>query len=308
MTVSTMAERRPSLLKPAHQAGCEEVLSMLCEHRRSAVVVCRDEPLLDAIGMQLARALRQSPALQVELYLPSSSEELLQRFNGMLERLPINAARSRLNLDQRLRLWVLHMTTREELAEVLLLLRLVQAFPGAGVRLLLLLGEEAAAQHLTAALGTRLHRWVVEREPQEPGVGEATRAATPWRHSDPTPAAEGHEQPRLAARIDFQRWRRALSAGTPRLPGIDRLAGAFSRLTLRLQAAPGFMTRHRRWIYGVGGVTLGACAGVLAWWQGRTQGPGAALAASPVKPVPEIVEFIDRHGLQRSAAQPENQR
>ena len=69
--------------------------------------------------MQLARALRQSPALQVELYLPSSSEELLQRFNGMLERLPINAARSRLNLDQRLRLWVLHMTTREELAEVL---------------------------------------------------------------------------------------------------------------------------------------------------------------------------------------------
>ena len=59
----------------------------------------------------------------------------------------------------RLRVWVLHLTQGRDLADVQLLLRLVQGFPGAGVRLLLLLSHEVANDRALASLGPRVHKW-----------------------------------------------------------------------------------------------------------------------------------------------------
>ena len=139
-----------------------ELVEAVCEHRRNALVVCGDELRLELIGVHLARALRQTPQVRMELYLPTSTDSLLARFNAILTDLPLSSARTPVQAHGDLRVWVLHLTQARELPEVQVLMRLVQSFPGAGVRLLLLLSREVADGPLTGLLGGHLHRWWVE--------------------------------------------------------------------------------------------------------------------------------------------------
>ena len=64
---------RVAALRAEDAAPMQALVDALAGAHRNAVVVCEDDYVLDAIGVQLARVLRRQPQLQIELYQPSST-------------------------------------------------------------------------------------------------------------------------------------------------------------------------------------------------------------------------------------------
>lgn len=273
--VSTWGNGRAAAIRDEDQAPMKALLHALCEERRNALVVSEDEWVLEAIGAHLARVLRRRPDLQLELYQPSNSEALLARFNGMLADLPVHAAQAVVQPHERLRVWVLHLTRPSELPEVQLLLRLVQGFPGAGVRLLLLFSAEVAAAQSTGLLGGRLHRWEVD-PPPEPRAAAPNAAAVKAVEVLDTVGTVGEGQRNGGA--------------------VWPLQGLRGRL--RLARACGLGTPSR-WAMGLFGLSLALSGGMAAWWHSRPAAPNSPSPGAS-RPVPEIRETLDSRASLRA--------
>lgn len=296
--VTHMMNPRVAAIRAEDQAPLQELIHAIGQAHRNALVVCEDDLVLDAIGVQLARALRRLPHLHLELYQPSSTESLLARFNGMVADLPLHAAQAVLQPHERLRVWVLHLTQQRDLADVQLLLRLVQGFPGAGVRLLLLLSQEVASDRSLASLGPRVHRWDVECDggPQRAdGVGQWSDAVAQSQSGDPVVADRGpgaeskqtHEPERAPAVLHRLRLsaRRVLAFG-----------GA-----ARSRAARAPVQATQRWMMGLFGLALLASGSLAAWWHAKPA-VGSAAAPASSRAVPEILEYVDSRAALRPSA------
>lgn len=291
--MTQMLQPRVAALRAEDQAPMRALIEAISAMHRNAVVVCEDDLVLDAIGVQLARALRRQPALQLELYQPSSTEALLARFNGMLADLPLQAAQATLQPHDRLRVWVLHLTQRRDLADVQLLLRLVQGFPGAGVRLLLLLSQDVAADRSMAGLGPRVHRWDVEPDQS-------------------APVLTSDEDIPTAARPSYPAGQEAVFADEPAAPDNGKAGRWLHRIRMSGRRAVSFggtarslMARMpspvpQRWLLGVFGVALATSGSLAAWWHSKPAS-SAATAPTATRPVPEILEVVDSRAALRPA-------
>lgn len=188
--------RRQTALEKAQDAELRRELaravSAIAEQRRNAALVATDEEALDLHGQWLISALRQRGSMQVELYLPSSTEALIGRFNALLADTPLEQARQTGVQDGPLRVWVLHANRDSELRDARLLLRLITEFPGAQVRALLLFETSACAGLDLDSLGPRLHRWMIG-----PPASTAQPEGTPLRRPETPRQAPAHE-PMLA--------------------------------------------------------------------------------------------------------------
>lgn len=177
------ARREPSLDKALDAQTRRELaraVSAIADERRNAALVAADAEALDLHGQLLVGALRQRGSLQVELYLPSSTEALIGRFNALLADIPLEQARRVGTPDGPLRVWVVHAGRHSEWRDTRLLLRLVAEFPGTRVRALLLLESSVDAGLQLDALGPRLHRWAIGPQPS---------ALPPDDAPQPSPAA-----------------------------------------------------------------------------------------------------------------------
>lgn len=284
----------PAAIRAEDEAPLAALINALCLERRNALVVCEDDWLLEALGAQLARRLRKRPELQIELYQPSSTEALLSRFNGMLSDLPLRMAQALPPPHERLRVWVLHLTQARELPDVQLLLRLVQGFPGAGVRLLLLFSQEVAAEQSVASLGPRLHRWVVaDAEPAAVDVVEPTSASAALAFASlPSAGAGTAGRAGAAASIDSDEplgWRDRLQAWSQQAAGLGRACARLPQQGIQ------------RWIMATFALALAVSGSLVAWWHAR---PGALVSPPPsaTRPVPEIVETLETRAALRPSA------
>ena len=250
----------------------------LCAQRRSALLACEDAQQMDLISLHLWRLLRRQAGLRLELIQPTGTESLLDRFNERMMSMPMDAARHEPPPSEPLLLWVLKLSRRLELPEIRLLLKLIQDFPGAGVRLLLVCSGEAARHRDAADWGLRIHRCMVAAPGARLPVQEANQTAV-------APVAAG--------------WRGRIRS----YPGLERVA----RLTLtarrwwgavRTSMAPRVVRcrmaplSRRRWAIGLGSVLVSVSGAAAAWWQARAdEGAGAAPALR--RPVPEVVELLE---------------
>jgi hypothetical protein len=127
-------------------------LSLQCEH----------EALLDHYMSLLLKRLRQeSPGHHIEVYFPSNTDSLLGRFNEALARQSVNQATQAPTDASRPQIWIVHDAQALPEAEIQLLARLIQNFPGANIRAILLMSGANASNNLSA-FGRKILRWDIE--------------------------------------------------------------------------------------------------------------------------------------------------
>lgn len=163
-------------------------LSLQCEH----------EALLDHYLSLLLKRLRQeAPEHSIEVYFPTNTESLLNRFNEVLAVQTLDQAARAPSSSSRAQIWIVHDAQSLPDTEIQLLARLIQNFPGANIRAILLMTGSGATSNSLAAFGRKILRWEIEA----PSPEHAQAALETARH-------EGRMQPvqQLLNRINRQTW------------------------------------------------------------------------------------------------------
>jgi hypothetical protein len=127
-------------------------LSLQCEH----------EALLDHyLGILLSNLRQESPENTIESYFPSNTDSLLNRFNEALAGQSVDQATRAPANASRAKIWIVHDAQNLPEAEIQLLARLIQNFPGANIRAILLMIGANASNNLST-FGRKILRWDIE--------------------------------------------------------------------------------------------------------------------------------------------------
>ena len=130
--------------------------------RQSLMLASDSDVLLEHYGKILVQQLRRHEGVHVEVYFPSSSEALIQRFNDVLAPMSLDDAVSTQGPSLPARILVLHDARSVQTSQLELLARLVNDFPGANVRVVLLVNTTSKLEKDLSAFGKRMSRWTVE--------------------------------------------------------------------------------------------------------------------------------------------------
>ena len=112
-------------------------------------------------SLLIARLRKFTPTSKIEVYFPTSSDDLLARFNQTLASQSLaQAMQSRKNILAT-QFWVLKNASAVPEHELQLLASLVHNFPGANIRLILFLDTSRQANPSLAAFGKNITRWEI---------------------------------------------------------------------------------------------------------------------------------------------------
>ena len=133
------------------------------EKEEKSLVVIGDEGVLDHYCRLLIGRLKDNEQFHLEVFLSTSKDGLLKRFNQMLANMSIDEARKPAGANTSIHLLVINDASTVKEQEWTLLIRLIRDFPGANVRVALFVDKSSLAEFETRfdKLGRRVHRWTV---------------------------------------------------------------------------------------------------------------------------------------------------
>ncbi len=151
-------------LRASDRTRFDYVMRAVRENSASLALSSDSEGVLDHYGRLVLAKLRKTEGLQVEVFLPQNTEQLLERFNQILSDISIEDARRAENSPAPRRVLIAHDAKAVNKRDLQLLARLVQDFPGANVSLVLLVDRAGMMLHERTldSFGQRLLRWPVE--------------------------------------------------------------------------------------------------------------------------------------------------
>lgn len=151
-------------LRAADRKRFDYVMRAVCNDGQCLALSSTNESVLDHYGRLVINKLRQTPDLQIEVFLPTSTEALLDRFNQILAGLSLTDARDAISSPAPRRVLVAHDAKSIDARDIGLMARLIADFPGANTSLVLFLDQSRDRQHdkLLESFGQRLLRWPVE--------------------------------------------------------------------------------------------------------------------------------------------------
>jgi hypothetical protein len=209
----------PPFFRAADRLRLEGYINALINERMSLSILSTHEAILDHyLNLLLARLRQAAPELALEVYFPASSEALLARFNEALSNSSIQEAMAGKVVTASPKIWIVHDASSLPDHEIQLLARLVQNFPGANIRVILLMTVASKKQNLLNSFGRRILCWDVEpptTEQAEIMMQQATidgkesavrsllkkihvpKSSTIEKLLPPTPASVVREQPEL---------------------------------------------------------------------------------------------------------------
>ena len=170
----------------------------------SLALQCEHEALIDHyLGLLLARLRQQAPEHSIEVYFPTNADALLARFNDALARQSLAQATQTPEATSQAQIWVVHDAQALPESEIQLLARLIQNFPGANIRAILLMTGARGSHHSLASFGRKILRWEIEA----PNAEQSQAALELAR-------AEGRSTPvqQLIRRIQTRQWSDAASS------------------------------------------------------------------------------------------------
>jgi hypothetical protein len=140
--------------------GCTNALA---REGLSLALHCEHEALLDHyLGLLLTRLRQQAPEHSIEVYFPTNTDSLLGRFNDALAQQSLAEATRTPEVAKRAQIWIVHDAHALPDAEIQLLARLIQNFPGANIRAVLLMSGQHGAHQKLSAFGRKILRWDIE--------------------------------------------------------------------------------------------------------------------------------------------------
>jgi hypothetical protein len=156
------------VLRTADRMRLEGCVNALTLEGLSLSLHCPHEALLDHYVRLMLTKLREAPeSNQVEVYFPSNTESLLERFNAALSDQSISDATRTPRDSRHVRVWVVHDAQKVSAPEMQLLARLIHNFPGASIRALLLFHGTEAEPDALQAFGRKLLRWHIDLPTEE---------------------------------------------------------------------------------------------------------------------------------------------
>lgn len=171
----------PFFFRAADRMRIQGCVNALVQDAVSLAVSCEQEALLDHyLDILLTELREQAPGLEQEVYFPTSTEFLLARFNEILAEQTVQEAIRSGDHTHQARVWVINDAQSLPEAELQLLARLIQNFPGANIRALLVIAGPSARQPQLSAFGRKLLKWDIEPPTKEQALLslEATSDAT----------------------------------------------------------------------------------------------------------------------------------
>jgi hypothetical protein len=135
----------------------------------SLALHCPFEALLDHyMNLLLVRVRQQAPEHRIEVYFPANTDSLLSRFNEVLASQSLNQAVKATSTPNPAQIWLVHDAHTLPESEIQLLARLIQNFPGANIRAILLMsGNPNAQKSPLSAFGRKILRWDIEAPTEE---------------------------------------------------------------------------------------------------------------------------------------------
>ena len=133
------------------------------EQQEKSLIVVGDEGVLDHYCRMLINHIKDNEQFHLEVFLSTSKDGLLKRFNQMLANLSIDEARKPASADTSVHLLVINDASAVKNEEWTLLIRLIRDFPGANVRVALFVDKSSLSEfeNRFEKLGRRVHRWTV---------------------------------------------------------------------------------------------------------------------------------------------------
>lgn len=126
----------------------------------SLIVHCPNSALLSHYSDFLIDRIRTlMPQSTLEAYFPADAQALIDSFNKVLTGLSLNQAMKPENLSKVDRIWIVYDAQALPANELQLLGQLVQQFPGANIRTVLMLSGVEPSENLVSAMGKRAMRW-----------------------------------------------------------------------------------------------------------------------------------------------------
>ncbi len=159
----TNSSSSPLFFRAVDRLRLEGYVLALTQEGMSLSVVSTHEAILDHYGKILVSRLRQAaPDVAIEVYFPASSEALLGRFNEVLVNSSIQDAMNGKVTLATPRIWIVHDASALPDHEIELLARLVQHFPAANIRVVLLMTAASQKTNLLSSFGRSILCWDVE--------------------------------------------------------------------------------------------------------------------------------------------------
>ncbi len=159
--------------RAADRMRVEGCVNAVANEGLSLALSCVHEALLDHYVQQLLLRLRSAaPEHSIEVYFPANTESLISRFNEVLANQSLREATRHSGEKLSAQIWLVHDAQTLPDHELQLLARLIQNFPGANIRAILLMTGPAPTQESLSAFGRKLLRWEIE-----PPTDEQAQAA-----------------------------------------------------------------------------------------------------------------------------------
>ena len=153
----------PLFFRAADRFRLEGCVAGLVRDGRSLALSSNREAALDHYSRLLIARLRESsPLSPLEVYFPADTAAMLTRFNDVLAEQSVQQAMKIPGLESPARIWIVHDAGALADHEVKLLARLVQNFPGANIRIVLLLGTSVQSRKVFDSFDRRMLRWDIE--------------------------------------------------------------------------------------------------------------------------------------------------
>ena len=141
----------------------EGYVAGLIQSGMSLSMVSTQDAILDHYGKLLVARLRETaPEIELEVCFPASADALISRFNEVLQTYSIQDAMGNKVQNAPPKIWIVHDAAALPDHEIQLLARLVQNFPGANIRVVMLLTAASGKHELLNAFGRRFLHWDIE--------------------------------------------------------------------------------------------------------------------------------------------------
>ena len=294
----TIAGVQPLFFRVADRMRLEGYVAALIDDNMSLSLVSSHDAILDHYGKLLVARLREAaPHIGLEVYFPASAEALITRFNEVLQAYSVEDAMGTKAPVAPPKIWVVHDASSLPDHEIQLLARLVQHFPAANIRVVMLLTTASKKQQLLASFGRRILSWEIEppsteqaqallelarAQGREGAVSALLKKIVPWNEFGAAVKASTLPLPSLPPSPPTP----STPPSTPAAPvTVEPTAASGTPRATPAEKAKGRLRTGLLWLSSVIGL-LGACALAVVMLYGSQQtsallGWGSRKAAEP---------------------------